>query len=122
MGTITSKPPSPPPATEGFWLSQLTSKEKSALIATFGGWALDGMDVMVYSFVIPSLIAAWHISKSDAGWPLRTRKSPADHYCLVCRVYLLERLYAGFLATAPLPRVARFGIRWRVGSRLGADG
>src|SRR5208337_643671 len=39
MGTITSKPPSPPPATEGFWLSQLTSKEKSALIATFGGWA-----------------------------------------------------------------------------------
>jgi MFS family permease len=26
------------------------------------------MDVMVYSFVIPSLIATWHISKSDAGW------------------------------------------------------
>src|SRR5208337_3605237 len=68
MGTTTSKPASPPPATDGFWLSQLTSKEKSALIATFGGWALDGMDVMVYSFVIPSLIAAWHISKSDAGW------------------------------------------------------
>jgi MFS family permease len=37
------------------------------LFATFGGWALDGMDVMVYSFVIPSLIAAWHISKGQAG-------------------------------------------------------
>ena len=37
------------------------------MLATFGGWALDGMDVMVYSFVIPSLIVAWHISKGEAG-------------------------------------------------------
>lgn len=67
MGTSTSKPASPSP-TQGTWLTQLSPKEKSTLVATFGGWALDGMDVMVYSFVIPSLIAAWHISKSDAGW------------------------------------------------------
>src|SRR5271154_3184927 len=67
MGTTSSKPASPPPATDGFWLSQLSSKEKSTLVATFGGWALDGMDVMVYSFVIPSLIAAWQISKGEAG-------------------------------------------------------
>ena len=51
----------------GSWLSQLSPTERSTMVATFGGWALDGMDVMVYSFVIPSLIAAWHISKSDAG-------------------------------------------------------
>ena len=37
------------------------------MVATFGGWALDGMDVMVYSFVIPSLIAAWGINKAQAG-------------------------------------------------------
>jgi MFS family permease len=37
------------------------------LLATFGGWALDGMDVMAYTFVIPSLIAAWRISKGEAG-------------------------------------------------------
>src|SRR5271167_4315744 len=67
MGTTTSKPASPPPATDGFWLSQLSSKERSTFIATFGGWALDGMDVMVYSFVIPGLIAAWHITKGEAG-------------------------------------------------------
>ncbi len=67
MGTTSSKQPSPPP-TQGVWLTRLSPKEKSTLVATFGGWALDGMDVMVYSFVIPSLIAAWHISKSDAGW------------------------------------------------------
>jgi MFS family permease len=48
-------------------LAQLTPTERSTLIATFGGWALDGLDVMVYSFVIPSLIAAWLISKGEAG-------------------------------------------------------
>ncbi len=49
------------------WIFDLTSQERSTLVATFGGWALDGMDVMVYSFVIPTLIAAWHISKGQAG-------------------------------------------------------
>ena len=38
------------------WILDLTSDERATLIATFGGWALDGMDVMVYSFVIPTLI------------------------------------------------------------------
>ena len=49
------------------WIFDLTSDERATLIATFGGWALDGMDVMVYSFVIPALIAAWHMSKGQAG-------------------------------------------------------
>ena len=49
------------------WFTQLSPPERSTFIATFGGWALDGMDVMVYSFVIPSLIAAWHITKGEAG-------------------------------------------------------
>ncbi len=55
-------PPNPRP-----WVLDLTARERSTLVATFGGWALDGMDVMVYSFVIPTLIAAWHISKGQAG-------------------------------------------------------
>ena len=49
------------------WFTELSPPERSTFIATFGGWALDGMDVMVYSFVIPSLIAAWHITKGEAG-------------------------------------------------------
>ena len=52
---------------EPVWVLQLTPQERNTLVATFGGWALDGLDVMVYSFVIPSLIAAWHISKAQAG-------------------------------------------------------
>src|SRR5215469_17322990 len=49
------------------WILDLTSDERATLIATFGGWGLDGMDVMVYSFVIPTLMAAWHMSKAQAG-------------------------------------------------------
>jgi len=49
------------------WIFDLTGDERATLVATFGGWALDGMDVMVYSFVIPTLIAAWHMSKGQAG-------------------------------------------------------
>jgi len=49
------------------WIYALTPTERSTLIATFGGWGLDGMDVMIYSFVIPTLIAIWHMSKAQAG-------------------------------------------------------
>jgi len=58
---------SPSSSSQGSWLTQLSGPERATLFATFGGWALDGMDVMVYSFVISSLMAAWHMSKNDAG-------------------------------------------------------
>lgn len=46
---------------------QLDRSERTTLIATFGGWMLDGMDVMVYTFVLPALISIWHISRGQAG-------------------------------------------------------
>jgi len=49
------------------WITQLDQTERSTLIATFSGWMLDGLDVMVYSFVLPTLIALWHLSKGQAG-------------------------------------------------------
>jgi MFS family permease len=49
------------------WLRTLTPRESSSLVATFVGWMLDGMDVMIFSFVMPSLIALWHITKDQAG-------------------------------------------------------
>jgi MFS family permease len=49
------------------WITQLNAKERSTLAATFAGWMLDGMDVMVYSLVLPTLITLWHISKGEAG-------------------------------------------------------
>lgn len=54
-------------SSDRLWIFDLTTGERSTLIATFGGWALDGMDVMIYSFVIPTLIALWHMSKGQAG-------------------------------------------------------
>jgi MFS family permease len=52
---------------EGKWLAELTHGERNTLIATFGGWALDGMDVMAYSFVVPTLMSTWHITGGEAG-------------------------------------------------------
>src|ERR1700753_504552 len=49
------------------WILQLSGRERSAFIATFGGWMLDGMDVMVYSLVLRTLLVEWHISKGQAG-------------------------------------------------------
>ncbi len=49
------------------WLLRLSRTERATLVATFAGWTLDGLDVMVYSFVIPSLIAAWQITPAQAG-------------------------------------------------------
>jgi MFS family permease len=51
----------------GNWLTKLDAPERTTLIATFAGWMLDGMDVMVFSFVLPTLMVLWHISKAQAG-------------------------------------------------------
>jgi MFS family permease len=52
----------------GIWLGELDAEERNTLLATFSGWMLDGMDVMVYSFVLPELIVLWHMSRGQAGW------------------------------------------------------
>ncbi len=53
--------------THQLWLFELSRAERAALLATFAGWMLDGMDVMIYSFVVPSLIALWHMTTGQAG-------------------------------------------------------
>ena len=49
------------------WYRELTAPERKTFIAAFGGWSVDAFDFMVYSFVIPTLIAAWGMSKGQAG-------------------------------------------------------
>ncbi len=49
------------------WFRELNSKEKQAMGACFGGWTLDSFDLNMYSFVIPSVIAAWALTKGEAG-------------------------------------------------------
>jgi MFS family permease len=49
------------------WIFALTMSERRAFAACFGGWALDAMDVQIYSFVIPALIATWGLTRGQAG-------------------------------------------------------
>ncbi len=49
------------------WFSDLTTKERRTMVACFGGWSLDALDVQIFSFVIPTLLATWSISKGEAG-------------------------------------------------------
>jgi MFS family permease len=49
------------------WYDEASGAERRTFWGCFGGWALDAMDVQLYSLVIPTLIAAWSISKTQAG-------------------------------------------------------
>jgi MFS family permease len=49
-----------------FW-RDMNPKERSAFWACFGGWALDAMDFQLYSLVMPTVIALWGLSKTQAG-------------------------------------------------------
>jgi MFS family permease len=49
------------------WFADLTERERRTMGACFGGWSLDALDVQIFSFVIPSLLALWKISAGQAG-------------------------------------------------------
>src|ERR1700690_3440711 len=49
------------------WLRELNAKERKTMWACFGGWSLDAFDVQMYSFVIPTVIALWGLSRGEAG-------------------------------------------------------
>src|SRR6201997_1771138 len=49
------------------WYRDLTAKERSTMWACFGGWSLDAFDVQMYSFVIPTIIGVWGLSRGQAG-------------------------------------------------------
>ena len=49
------------------WFGELNTKERRTMGACFGGWALDAFDVQMYSFVIPTVIALWGLSRGEAG-------------------------------------------------------
>ena len=103
------------------------------MLAAYAGYGLDGFDFMIYTFVIPTLIALWGMNKAEAGyiasaalitsaiggWAAgiladrfgRVACSAADGG-VVRGVYLLERLHAFLRSTVRHPRPARIRI-WR---------
>jgi len=75
------------------WFRELTQVERRTFWACFGGWALDAMDVQFYSFVIPTLIASWSISRGQAG--------------LLATSTLLLSAFGGWLAGLVADRIGR---------------
>lgn len=49
------------------WFQKLSTTEKRTFVAAFGGWALDALDFMVFTFVISTLMTVFQISKGQAG-------------------------------------------------------
>src|SRR6202047_375615 len=49
------------------WFGELNAKERRTMGACFGGWAPDAVDVQMYSFVIPTVIPLWGVSRGQAG-------------------------------------------------------
>ena len=49
------------------WYRELNIKERRTFWACFTGWALDAMDVQLYSLVIVTITALWSISRGEAG-------------------------------------------------------
>ena len=50
------------------WLQETTAGERRALLAAYAGYGLDGFDFMIYSFIIPTLLSLWSMSKAEAGY------------------------------------------------------
>jgi len=50
------------------WLQQTNVKQRRAMLAAYAGYGLDAFDFMIYTFVIPTLIALWGMSKAQAGY------------------------------------------------------
>ena len=75
------------------WFSDLNQRERRTMIACFGGWSLDAMVVMIFSFIIPSLLTLWHISKAEAG--------------MLATVTLVVSAFGGWFAGALADRYGR---------------
>ncbi|MBU9580497.1 MFS transporter [Ralstonia mannitolilytica] len=49
------------------WYREISSQERRTFWSCKVGYALDAMDTQILSFVIPTLIGVWGLSKADAG-------------------------------------------------------
>ena len=49
------------------WMRGFAPAERRTFVAAFGGWTMDAMDYMAFTFVIPSLLHLWGISGGQAG-------------------------------------------------------
>jgi len=70
MQTITATPPIavplPDTSLKAFY-KDMNPPERRTFWACFYGWAMDGMDFMIYPLVIGTIIAMWQVERGQAG-------------------------------------------------------
>ncbi|SAL72600.1 major facilitator family transporter [Caballeronia terrestris] len=83
------------------WFKEISGNERRTFWACFGGWALDSLDVQMFSLVIPAIIAEWSISRTQAG--------------LVGGVTLVASALGGWIAGMLADRIGRVKtLQWTV--------
>lgn len=50
------------------WLKETTREERKTLVAAFAGYGVDAFDYMIYTFLIPTLLGLWAMSRTEAGY------------------------------------------------------
>lgn len=50
------------------WLKTTSANERRAMLAAYAGYGLDGFDFLIYTFIIPTLLTLWGMSKAEAGY------------------------------------------------------
>lgn len=75
------------------WYREITPRERKTFWGCFGGWALDALDVQMFSLAIPALIATFGLDKTDAG--------------LISGVTLVSSALGGWMMGALSDRIGR---------------
>src|SRR5215470_4475680 len=75
------------------WYSEMSAREKNTFWACIGGWILDAMDVQMFSFAIPAIIASFAVTNADVG--------------LIGTATLLTSAFGGWFAGALSDRFGR---------------
>ena len=81
----------------------MNANERRTFWACFSGWALDGMDFMIYPLVVGTIISMWHVDRGVAG--------------LAVTATLLASAFGGWIAGFLADRIGRvktlqFTILW----------
>jgi MFS family permease len=50
------------------WLKETNHEERKTLFAAFVGYGVDAFDYMIYTFMIPTFILVWGMTKAEAGY------------------------------------------------------
>src|SRR3979490_1190071 len=113
------------------WYKTGSSQERKTFWSCFSGWGLDTYDAQMFSFLLPTLMAIWGMTKGEAGG--RGAGILSDRYGRV-RILLFTICWftafgvlAGFTQSFDQMLVVRtlqglgFGGEWAVGAALMAE-